>query len=562
MREVWQGRVVTDDSLVQCLVDIRRALSGIDREVVLTRPNRGYLLQSDKVALSKQSPVKRVFQHRILATAALAVIAIVTTFALRTQDEAPSLIEPLLSPSIAVLPFVDLTEQQDKRFLAEGLADEILNRLAATDGLKVISRTSSFSLGNDNTDIRAIAEKLSVSHVLEGSVRQGDDRLRISVQLIDTADSSHLWSETYDRPFGDILDVQLDIARSVANALNTTLQKNAALDEGTNPYAHALVIQAKALLQLRDKESSEHAARLLQDALEINPNSVTALSVLARAVRQSAPPRDSAEYHAAWLHSIELTNQALRKDPNHPYAVAQLGWIELYYYKDYAAAARSIERAVSLDPTHPEVLRLTINALLVYGQPSRSIELSHYVIDQDPLCVSCLGFLSMTAGSAGDVALAESTIRRMLELDPTNAFAAEFLGDVLLSKGNPSAALMQFEQIGNVDRADILLARAVAHYQLEEMEQFARLRKRLIELHGETRPSYVARLEAYAGNIDEAFAWLDKQLAKPSWSRLVNYRSSYYANLHGDPRWNDYLTEYGVSPAQIAAIDFRPPLPF
>ncbi|MGI9260444.1 MAG: tetratricopeptide repeat protein, partial [Woeseiaceae bacterium] len=279
-------------------------------------------------------------------------------------------------------------------------------------------------------------------------------------------------------------------------------------------------------------------------------------------VRRSAGPRDSADYHAAWLHSIQLTNQALSLDPNHPYAIAQRGWIDLYYLKDYAAAARRIERAMDLDPTHPEILRLTINALLVYGQLDKSIQLSQHVIDRDPMCISCLGFLSMTAGSAGDLALAESTILRMLELDPTDSFAVEFLGDVMLSKGNPSAALAQFEQCDDEDQAGILLARAIAHYQLEEMDEFLRLRERLIGLYGETRPSYVARLESYAGNIDVAFAWLDRQLAKPKWARVVNYRSSYYANLHGDPRWNDYLTDYGVSPAQLAEIDFRPSLPF
>jgi len=562
LRDVWQDRIVTDDSLVQCLVDIRRALSGIDSRVVLTLPGRGYLFQSDRVAGNKHRLGAFALQPRARIAAAFATMVVALVLVLRSPlITGPVPVSQANRPSIAVLPFVDLTEGQDKRFLAEGLSEEILNQLAASDDLKVIARTSSFSFRGDDTDLETIAEKLAVSHILEGSIRQSDDRLRVSVQLIDTTDNSNRWSQTYDRSLGDILDVQLDIAQSVAGALNTVLDQRDNYDQGANPYAHALVIQAQSELRLRDRESNAHVQRLLRHALEIDPDNVSALAVLAVAVRQSGHPRGSDAYHAAWRQSIGLTNRALALNPDHPSAVAQRGWIELYYYKDYFAAARSIERAVALDATNPEVIRLATNALMVFGQPRYATRLGQHMIDRDPLCITCQGFQVMTAAHSGDFELAEKTARRLLELNPDYLPGYELLGNVLLSKGEPAAALRVFQNRTD-ENAGILFSKAVAHYQLGQLDEFARLRQRLIDLHKKSNPSYIAQLEAFSGNIDAAFAWLDKQLDKPRWARSVNYRSEYYENLRDDPRWDEYLTEFGVSPEQLARIDFSPTLPF
>ena len=223
LAEVWQDRVVTDDSLVQCLVDIRRALSGIDRNVVLTLPGRGYIFQSELVGVKRTSLHSSALRIRYAVTALAAVILAAIVFLYQNSGEEFGATRDAARISVAVLPFADMTENQDKRFLAEGLAEEVLNQLAQSENLRVISRTSSFSFSDDESDIATIADKLAVTHVLEGSVRQGDDRLRIAVQLVDAADNTQRWSRTYDRPLGDILQVQREHRGILLPALSTRL---------------------------------------------------------------------------------------------------------------------------------------------------------------------------------------------------------------------------------------------------------------------------------------------------------------------------------------------------
>lgn len=567
LRDIWGDRIVTDDSLVQCLVDIRRALARIDKAAILTLPGRGYLLQSDRLvpaegrAGSLASRPRLLFAARAVA-AAVAVAATIATLSLLHfgADEA-RLPERFASPSIAVLPFVDMTERQDKRFLAEGLSEEILNRLAASDDLKVIARTSSFSFGTNGADVATITEKLGVTHVLEGSVRQADDRLRISVQLIDTADHSQRWAQSYDRPLGDILDVQSDIAKSVASALNGTLRQTIVDVAGGNPYAHALIIQARSELRILGADSSGHAEDLLRRALEIDPDNVTALAVLALAVRRAGYDRGGEAVRSGWEEAIAITERALALDPNNAFAIAQRGWAELYYYKDFAAAARAAEHAATIDPTNPEVIRLVTNAAMVFDRPEVAMRLGQYILERDPLCMPCRTFLAVTSRAAGNLELAERTARHLLELNPGSSLGHELLGDVLLARDEPRAALEVLRQPDD-ERAGLLFSRAIAHYELGQIDEYTQLRKRMFDLYADSHVLLLARLEAHSGNVDEAFAWLEKNLQEPTWSRGVEYHSEYFEALHDDPRWHGYLREAGLAPQQLARIDFRPAMPF
>lgn len=562
LTEVWRDKIVTDDSLVQCLVDIRRALSDHKRQMVLTLPGRGYLLQSEFVSDSVP-PVRRsrkLLRHAHVG-AGLSVVVLTVILAIQFWDKPLPASGIQAQASIAVLPFADMTEAQDKKFLAEGIAEEILNKLGSSSDLRVIARTSSFAFDGNVTDLATIANKLAVSHVLEGSVRQGNDRLRITVQLIDAADSRRLWSQTYDRPMGDILAVETDVARSVAGALKVSLSPGDDTNPGADPYAHALIIQARSQLALMDNDGNVRAQRLLRQALDIEPDNVAALVALARAVFQGRRAAGSESFQTAWNDSIELTNRALSLDPDHAVAVAQRGWAELHYYQDYPAAARSFERALELDANNSEVMRLASNAMLVFDRPDAGVKLGRFAIERDPLCVLCHIFLSLSATVAGDIDAAEDAARRILTFRPDYDPAHERLGDVLLTKGEPAAALAAFEA-RVTEHAGLLMSKAVAHYRLGQMQEFDELRQRLIQRYGDIRPSSVAQVEAVAGNIDAAFAWLDRHLAQPKSIRGVNYHSPFYNNLHDDPRWNRYRRQFGISPEQLAQINFQPTIPF
>jgi adenylate cyclase len=247
LNAVWRHAVVTDGAVGQCLVDLRRVIGDESQQFIRTVPRRGYIFDSPVVESEDaarpdngeahpsasprtQSPVS--LRRRALVRAALAIpIALVLAWSIwwgvttRESADAPLHRNVAQAPhnSIAVLPFIDLSPEQNQQYFSDGVSEEILNLLAQAPDLQVIARTSSFSFRGRNADIAEIAAKLNVAHVLEGSVRKSGSRVRITAQLIDGANSAHLWSETYDRELQDSFAVQSDIAARVSEALKVTL---------------------------------------------------------------------------------------------------------------------------------------------------------------------------------------------------------------------------------------------------------------------------------------------------------------------------------------------------
>ncbi|MGQ0383900.1 MAG: winged helix-turn-helix domain-containing protein [Gammaproteobacteria bacterium] len=240
---VWGGTVVTDDSLTQCLIDIRRAIGDGSREVIRTVPRRGYVFELP-VQKSGGSPVspepagmiaRRLFRYPWVAVLAAPAVVLLVWFSVapKVVDEPGA--APARANSIAVLAFVDMSEGRDHEYFADGVAEEILNLLTRIPELDVVARTSSFSFKGKDTGIAEIGKALDVAFVLEGSVRRSDERVRVTAQLVDAATSTHIWSETCDRNVGDLLAVQGEIAQSVADSLKLTLTQG-----GLAGSAHAM----------------------------------------------------------------------------------------------------------------------------------------------------------------------------------------------------------------------------------------------------------------------------------------------------------------------------------
>ncbi|MFC1614885.1 hypothetical protein ACFL5K_06270, partial [Gemmatimonadota bacterium] len=207
--------------------------------------------------------------------------------------------------SIAVLPFVDKSADKDQEYFCDGLAEELLNMLAKIEGLRVIARTSSFSFKGKDVDIAAVGEKLNVKTVLEGSVRKADHMVRITAQLINVADESHLWSETYDRKLDDIFVVQEDISRQVVDVLKVTLlgeeDKELAGRPTDNIEAYELYLQGRHLYQIDAMEPLEKAIGYFTQAIKLDSNFALAYAGLAHTYlnqhHYANLPRDEALSH-------------------------------------------------------------------------------------------------------------------------------------------------------------------------------------------------------------------------------------------------------------------------
>ena len=280
---VWNGQVAADELLTGAISDLRHALqSGPDQhEYIETIPKRGYRLLGQVLPLAKPGFQNRLFSNKVI-WAAGSVLATILVLLIALNNDAlrepkPGNASPRSVTSIAVLPFVNLSLDEEQELFADGLTEEILNSLARTPDILVASRTSSFAFKGSNEDVRSIARKLNVEHILEGSVRRSGDRVRITVQLVRSSDGFHLWSENYDRTFEDIIEIQEEIGVAIANTLETALDPEALalmVSTGTRSvpafeaYLQGLAFKAKrrasgdSSLRLKAHEAHERAATL------------------------------------------------------------------------------------------------------------------------------------------------------------------------------------------------------------------------------------------------------------------------------------------------------------
>ena len=258
--------------------------------------------------------------------------------------------------SIAVLPFVNMSDDASNEYFSDGISEELLNRLSKIAKLRVTSRSSAFSFKGRNLGIPEIAKRLNVAHVLEGSVRKAGNRVRITAQMVETATDTHLWSETYDRTLEDIFAIQDEVAADVVAQLKVSLLGEARKVRKIDPEAYARYLQGRQSRRQWTAESFERAIELYQQALALDPGYAAAWEELGSTYVNQAQlalrPMDE-----GFRLAREATNKALALDPEFAPAHAGLGWIAAQHDGDLATAARHFERALELEPANPDRAR-------------------------------------------------------------------------------------------------------------------------------------------------------------------------------------------------------------
>ena len=287
--------------------------------------------------------------------------------------------------SIAVLPFVNMSADKEQEYFADGISEELLNLLAQVPELRVIARTSSFSFKGKDVDIAEIARRLNVANVLEGSVRKSGDKLRITAQLVRASDSSHLWSQTYDRQMADVFEVQDEIAASVVSELKIKLLGTAPpTSRVTDPQAYSLLLQARASFRQGTAEAVKRSITQFDQALAIDPGYAAAWADLANAYELEITNgwRPIEEGNRLARQAIERT---LALDPDYVAAHAALGWILITHDLDYEAAVEHTERAMALEPTNPDAIDAAAYVARRLGRHDPAIALYQYLVARDPL---------------------------------------------------------------------------------------------------------------------------------------------------------------------------------
>ncbi len=460
--------------------------------------------------------------------------------------------------SIAVLPFVNMSDDKSNEYFSDGLSEELLNLLAKIPQLRVIARTSSFAYKGTTTKIADVARELNVAHVLEGSVRKSGNQVRITAQLIRASDSSHLWSETYNRSLDDVFAIQDEISAAVVEQLKITLLGAAPKAKETDPAAYVLALQARQLLRQGTAEGFEQSMALYQQALAIAPDYATAWAGLSESYSRQADKglRPIAE---GYTLAREAADKALAIDPDNAAAHAQLSAIAMAYDGDLAAAARHMERALQLDPANLDIFLNAADLTMNLGRTGEAIALGEYVVSRDP--VNALGQyrLGINYLWAGWPDEALASLRTTLSLSPGRIGAQSAIGDALLRQGKPDAALAAMQQEAGAEWR--LLGLTMAYHALgQALESDAALAE-LIDKYEQGWPYNIAYVLAYRGEADRAFEYLDKAVQYKDPGLVQIPTQIEFTNIHDDPRWLPFLESIGKSPAQLDAIKFKVTLP-
>lgn len=479
----------------------------------------------------------------------------------RARSEA--LIESYAEKSIAVLPFVNMSPDPDQAFFADGISEELLNLLARIPELRVISRSSAFSFRGDDINVRDVAEKLDVSHVLEGSVRKSGDRIRVTAQLIEARTDTHLWSQTYERELGDIFGIQDEIAKIVVEELESRLVDRLRPSRRTDPEVYALFLKGRNLTHAAraDSDDIERAEMMLRRAIEIDPGYAPAWSSLALTIFFQTSPIEILSGRGKYPRSEgeqlfrEAFQRALDADPLDGVANAYLGW-ELFFDENDPGGVRFVEKALSSEPNNVEVVRTSGAFARAIGHWDAAEALGQRAIDLDPMCQICYGNLAAAYFYGGKLSEAEAVARRRVAIFNRGKHV---VGQILLARGEAQAALLNFDELEGWERAH---GRALALQSLGREAESRAAFADFLELTDGQSTLLNAMAYAWLGDSDDAFESLDS-----SWHPNEKYfRFDFFVrvawqpmfrNLHDESRWQAYWETAQTSPEELQRIKFR-----
>jgi TolB-like protein/Flp pilus assembly protein TadD len=458
--------------------------------------------------------------------------------------------------SIAVLPFVNMSSDEEQEYFSDGLSEELLNLLAKIPELRVTSRSSAFSYKGKDFKIADVGRELNVSNVLEGSVRKAGNKVRVTAQLIRVEGDVHVWSETYDRSLENIFEIQDEIAQAVVAQLKVKLLGAVPTVKETDPEAYSLFLQARHLSNLLTPSGWEKSNEIYEKVLALAPDYASAWAGMGRNYNNMSTFNVLPMQEGRRL-ALDASNKALAIDPENVMAMRNLSFIARAMDGDFVAAAQYMEHALALEPNNPNNIGAAATLVGYLGRLDEAIRLGQYTLTLDP--VNPVGYLNLASMyvSAGRLDDAITTSQTAMSLSPGTSGAQYWIGEAHMRKGESESALAAFAL--EEDDEWRVKGTALASYELGRLTEFEALFTELHDTWGERWPIEIAHVYAWIGDTDSVFFWLEKE-------RLVNGLGGvmidpYFTGLHEDPRWQPLLEKAGLSAAQIKAIGFKVTLP-
>jgi adenylate cyclase len=447
--------------------------------------------------------------------------------------------------SIAVLPFVNISGDKEQEYFSDGLSEELIDHLVHSADLKVIARASSFQFKGRNEDVRSIARKLGVTHLLEGSVRKGGEQLRITAQLVSASDGVQLWSQTYDRKLTDIFKVQGEIADEVSHALHVALGNGyRSADREPDVQAYNLLLEGRYFEARSTLRDVEKAAEFYKRAVNRDPEYALAWARLAHAylVEETRKGPPSEEQNSRVLDALD---RAIRIDPNLVYAYYTRAAFEMNITWNWAAAQANDQRIRKIDPRSELLPGAFGDHALIFGQVDRAMELYREALTRNPLDPNVLNSLGIALCAANKFQPCLQNQLRLVQLHPEFDGVNSSVGMARLYCGQFAAALAAMQQEPNEDYRLRGLA-AVFWATGRRTESDATL-KALTDKFASIDSYGIAAVHAYRGEIDDAFRWLDRAYQEHNHEMPTVKTDPEFTNLRGDPRFQALLIRMGFT---------------
>ena len=485
-----------------------------------------------------------------LGLAALASIVVGAWFALHSglrrhaQAATTGQSQPAITEkSIAVLPFIDMSEKHDQEFFADGMAEEIINLLVKVPDLKVIGRTSSFQFKGKAEDLRQIGSTLGATYLVEGSVRRSGTHVRVSAQLIDTHDGTHRWSDTYDREARDALAVQEEIAAALVRALQLEVVGVKSRVQPKDAAAYDAYLHGLHAFNRFNQPGFDEAIADFKRALEIDPTFVPAAEQLARAYCDQ-PSWGFVPPSVGFEQAREAAASTLKLDPQSAVGHTVLACVHLWYDWDWSAALKETTTALALAPRDGFTLVTACDERIALGQWTEAIRLGNAALSVDPLLATAYENLNWAYLRSGRFAEAEAAARRILQISPTYGGGHRDLGNALLMQGKTEEALaeMHDETFVGWQMVGMVLANQALHRAQAATAGLARLEAE----HSADMAMGIAEAYAFNGRKDQAFNWLEKAYAQKDIFLWAIKGDPFLKTLEGDPRYQAFLRKMNL----------------
>jgi TolB-like protein/DNA-binding winged helix-turn-helix (wHTH) protein/Tfp pilus assembly protein PilF len=571
LNRIWPDTFVEEGTLAQNISTLRKALGETEdgSAYIETIPRRGYrfvgtVREIDLRPGSEQrfppvpaviAPPARIRPSWITALALVAALLLAVFLA-------RGWIWPATGPAqsrvmLAVLPFQNLSGDSQQEYFSNGLTEEMITQLGDLEPsrLGVIARTSAMQYRDTKKSAREVGRELGVDYILEGSVRREGDRVRITAQLIQVKDQTHLWARDYDRNLREILALQSDVAGAIAREIKLKLtpeeRSRLASVPALDPEAYELYLKGRYFWNKRSEDGFVKAIQYFGQAIARDPKYPQAYAGLADAyallgsLSNAQMPRSTAMPKAK-----AAAQQALQLNDSLAEAHTSLAFVEMQHEWDWPGSEKEFRRAIELNPNYATAHQWYAVWLMAQGKSAAALEEERRAQEADPLSLIIKTDTAQLLACSGRYDEAAQQAQRALEMDPGFFLAHFYLAEAYTAKQQYQAAILEFQKALDISKGDPWVSSGIARaYALagQKRKSEAILRDLLnVAKNREELAIQLARIYAAQGENDQAFAWLEKAYQHREGGLILLDVVRDFQSLRGDPRFDDLLQRIGL----------------